>query len=191
MSFVTPTLHTKFCIPALLLALQLPAWGSLYSYGTLNGGPPIGVIPQNSLIGLTDAHTLSGLGSSISGVTLTLELQGGFASDLQGYLRLGNLAGSTAYNLASLIQGQTLSESTPTDYTIDLTTTFSSQNPNDTWTLFFADTSPGGNTTLNGWSLNINPAPEPIAIALPIFGAILVTTGLVRRCISRRTNWPD
>jgi subtilisin-like proprotein convertase family protein len=174
---------TKFCIVGLLLAFGLSARATLYTYG---GGAA--AIPDNSTIGLTDAQTLGGLGTSITDVTLTLVLQGGFAGDLQGYLRLGNLADSTAYNLTSLIQGQTLSESAPTSYSIDLTTSFASQNPNNTWTLFFADTSPGGNTTLNSWSLDINAVPEPITMALPIFGALVLTTGLVRRFISRRTD---
>jgi hypothetical protein len=168
-------MQTKLCITGLLLALNLSARGSL------------AIIPDNSTIGLTEVQTVGGMGASISQVTLTLVLQGGFASDLQGYLRLGNLAGSTAFNLTSLIQGQTLSESTPTSYTIDVTTTFAGQNPNNTWTLFFADTSPGGVTTLDSWNLAIEAVPEPVTMALPIFGALVLTTGLVRRCISRRT----
>jgi hypothetical protein len=169
-------MQTKLCITGLLLALNLSARGSL------------AIIPDNSTIGLTEVQTVGGMGASISQVTLTLVLQGGFASDLQGYLRLGNLAGSTACNLTSLIQGQTLSESTPTSYTIDVTTTFAGQNPNNTWTLFFADTSPGGVTTLDSWNLAIEAVPEPVTMALPIFGALVLTTGLVRRFISRRTD---
>jgi hypothetical protein len=68
-----------------------------------------------------------------------------------------------------------------------VTTTFAGQNPNNTWTLFFADTSPGGVTTLDSWNLAIEAVPEPVTMALPIFGALVLTTGLVRRFISRRT----
>jgi hypothetical protein len=179
-------MKNKFCILGLFLALNLPAWGALYSYGTLNGDPAIGAIPDNSTIGLTATHTLSGLESSLTDVTLTFVLQGGFAGDLSGYLRLGNLTGSTAYDLTSLVQGQTLSESAPVTYTIDLGSTFTAQNPNNTWTLFFADQSPGGNTTLNGWSLDIVAAvPEPITWALMIFGATM-TTAAAGRWIRRK-----
>lgn len=156
----------RFCVAGLVLGLQLTAWGSL-------------TIPDNSLVGLTDTKTLTGQVTSLGDVSLTFVLQGGFASDLQGYLRLGNLTGSSAYNLSSLIQGQTLSESTPTTYTVDITSPFVGQNPNDTWTLFFADTSPGGVTTLNSWNLEINAVPEPVDIALPLFGVVVLAAGLV------------
>jgi hypothetical protein len=188
-------MKTKICIISLLLALNVPAWAALYSYGTLAGGSAIGTIPDNNTIGFTDAHTLSGLGTSISDLTLTIALQGGFSTDLSGYIRLGNLTGSPYYNLTTLIQGQTLSESSATTYAIDFTTTgfqstFNGQNPNDAWTLFFADSSPGGVTTLNGWSLGITAVPEPITLALPIFGVLMLAIGLVRRLVSKPASRP-
>jgi subtilisin-like proprotein convertase family protein len=38
---------------------------------------------------------------------------------------------------------------------------FDGMDPNGTWTLFAADLSPGGVSTLLGWSLNITVVPEP------------------------------
>jgi hypothetical protein len=112
-------------------------------------------------------------------------LQGGFSADLSGYLRLGNTLGSPSYSLTSLIQSQSLNPNTPTTYTIDFTTsgfqtTFNGQNPNNAWTLFFADTDPGGQTTLNSWSLNITAVPEPVNVALGIFGLGLTGAAAVR-----------
>jgi hypothetical protein len=45
-------------------------------------------------------------------------------------------------------------------------------NPNGTWTLFVADVSGGSISTINGWSLEIIPVPEPINVALGIFAAV-------------------
>lgn len=184
-------MKNKFFLASLLLVLNFPAWGTV-SYGTLNGGAAIGAIADNSTIGLTDAHTVGGLGSSLTTLTLTFVLQGGFASDLSGYLRLGDSSSSPYYDLTTLIQSQTLTESAANTYTIDFATTgfgtaFNGQNPNGTWTLFFADTSAGGTSTLNGWSLNITAVPEPVNVALGAFGLGLTgVTGIRWYCTRRK-----
>jgi hypothetical protein len=46
-------------------------------------------------------------------------------------------------------------------------------NPNGTWTLFFADSSAGHTSTQEGWSLDITAVPEPVNVALAIFGGVL------------------
>jgi subtilisin-like proprotein convertase family protein len=181
----------SICLIGLALGLTLPAGASLYSFGTLNSQPALGPIPDNNTLGLTESFTASGLAGNISSLTLTFQLQGGAASDLSGYLRLGNTSGSPYYSLTSLIQGQTLSAGSPTTVTLDFnsvtygsgfSTAFNGQNPNDVWTLFFADTVAGDTTTLNGWSLDIGTAavPEPVNIALGVFGALAAGLGLVR-----------
>jgi hypothetical protein len=43
---------------------------------------------------------------------------------------------------------------------------FDGMNANGTWTLFATDLSPGGVSTLTGWSLAITAVPEPNTIAL-------------------------
>jgi len=53
-------------------------------------------------------------------------------------------------------------------------------NPNGNWTLFLADTSPIGQSTLNGWSLEISTVPEPTTWALLGFGAVFIGTGATR-----------
>ena len=179
-------MKTKICILNLMLAFSLPAWASLYSFGTLNGGSAIGPIPDNNTIGLTESFTANGQGDSISDLTLTFALQGGASTDLSGYLRLGDAAGSTSYNLTSLIQG-TAEAPGGTTYAIDFTTTgfqtaFNGQNPNDTWTLFFADTVNGDQTTLNGWSLGITAVPEPVNVALGIFAGLVCLWWWLRKC---------
>jgi subtilisin-like proprotein convertase family protein len=43
---------------------------------------------------------------------------------------------------------------------------FDGTNPNGTWTLFLADLSNGGESTVAGWSLDITTVPEPLTCSL-------------------------
>ena len=70
----------------LALTLGASAHAGLY---TFNYGVNA-AIPDNSIIGLTDAHTVSGLNSTITDIRVTLNISGGFNGDLYGYLRLNN-----------------------------------------------------------------------------------------------------
>lgn len=59
---------------------------------------------------------------------------------------------------------------------------FNNLNPNGAWTLFISDVvgdegSPG---TLLGWSLEITAVPEPVHVALGIFGGLFLVIGLSR-----------
>ena len=167
-------------LAATILLLGASAEGALYTFSGpfANNGSGAGVIPDANTIGLTDSHTLSGLGTSISDVVLTVHLSGAFVDDLTGYIRLGNLSTSPSVSLNSYL--------TPNnnDFSVDLTS-FNSLNPNNTWSLFFADTSSGGEESLTSWSLNITAVPEPASVALGIFAGVFVVAGLYRRLRSR------
>jgi hypothetical protein len=187
-------MKTKIGIFGLLMALSVPAGAAVYNFGTLNGDSPLGAIPDNNTLGLSESYTVSGLGSSLSDLSLTFVLQGGAATDLSGYLRLGNTVSSPAFDLTSLIQG-TAEAPGGTTYTLDFNTpgfqtTFSGQNPNDAWTLFFADTVAGDTTTLNGWSLNLSAStvPEPASAALLAFGIVFIGVGSWRRFKRQRQS---
>jgi len=182
-------MKTIICVTSLVLAFSLPSWAGLYQYGTLAGGSALGAIPDHNTIGLTESFTASESDSSISALTLTVVLQGGASTDLSGYLRLGNTGESRSYDLTSLIHG-TSEAPGGTTYSVDFGTsgfnsTFNGQNPNDTWTLFFADSVPGDTTTLNGWSLDITAVPEPINAALGLFGVLLVVGTWVTHYIKK------
>ena len=49
---------------------------------------------------------------------------------------------------------------------------FDGMNPNGDWTLFIADMSPGGDSTLMDWQLTIDPVPEPPVAALLGLGVV-------------------
>ena len=59
---------------------------------------------------------------------------------------------------------------------------FEGTNPNGTWTLYLADLSNGGESTVNGWGLNITTIPEPTTSSLFAIGIAIV---LARRRMKR------
>ena len=54
---------------------------------------------------------------------------------------------------------------------------FNGLNPNGTWTLFIADASGGGQSTLQKWSVSIDGVPEPNSGALLLAGVGLMASG--------------
>jgi len=76
----------------------------------------------------------------------------------------------------------------PTDATrANTLDVFTGANPNGAWTLFFADRSAVGISTLNSWSVGIEAIPEPANIALGIFGVLFAGSQAVRLWSRRRT----
>ncbi len=61
---------------------------------------------------------------------------------------------------------------------------FNVSDPNGGWTLFFADMSGGGQSTVVSWTLDITAVPEPVNVALGIFAVILLPAVLLRSKIS-------
>jgi hypothetical protein len=60
---------------------------------------------------------------------------------------------------------------------------FNGANPNGTWTIFFADLASGGGSspsTLVSWSLDITAVPEPVNVALGIFGGVFLVVIVAR-----------
>jgi len=65
---------------------------------------------------------------------------------------------------------------------------FQSVNPNGTWTLFLEDKSTGQFSTLDGWSLDLTPVPEPVNVALSVFAATMIGVGVYRRNQARKAK---
>ena len=183
-------MKTTICLTSLLLALALPVPAALYNSGALNV-----LIPDDNTLGTGNLlqFNVSGEASSLSALTLTFLLQDGYSTDLSGYLRLGNEISSPAYTLTSLIHSQTLSPGSPTTYTIDFSnsgfeSTFTALNPNNTWTLYFQDGIVGDEALVKGWSLDITAVPEPVNVALGLFGVVLVGAGVRQYWRTRRAQ---
>jgi subtilisin-like proprotein convertase family protein len=218
--------RTYWTCAVLCQALCVPLHGALY--------PVNAPIPDNSPVGLTDSRTVSGLGSSITDLRVTLSISGGYNGDLYGYLRLNNsplvvlvnrtgvtstdpdgyantgfLVTLTAdpaahdihfyqdhgpsYNGSGQVTGtwQADGRPDPLGTTRSSLSAFNGLDPNGTWTLFFADRSPGAQSTLAGWSLDITAVPEPVNVALAIFGGVSVLVMVTRSQLMREriTRW--
>jgi hypothetical protein len=177
----------SICLLSLLLVTDVPSRAALYTYnsGTLNN-----VIPDYTSLGMTETAapgdfmpilTTGGDNWSIIALTLKITLTGGDPNDLSGYLRLGNTETSPYFSFTSLGVG----ENTFNFGNSQFHDSFSGQNPNNSWTLFFADTVAGDTMTLNGWSLEIEAVPEPTTWAAILFGVGFVGTEIVRKLRSK------
>jgi hypothetical protein len=152
----------------------------------------------------------AGLGLSLSTLTVTLNISGGMNNGLYGYLvapngtlmtlmnqpgvgvdgfgatgsgmnitLLSSSAGGGYSSIQSVTSGSTLSGTYFADGDFS---TLNGINPNGSWTLYFSDTIAGGrDATLSGWSLDITAVPEPVNVALGVFGGCLAFASLLRR----------
>jgi len=85
LAFHGPRLGKAAAVIGLLLALAWSARADIvetYSSGFQNGG----IIPDNNLSGWADTRTVTGSGGSISDLSVTLSLSGGWNGDLYAYL---------------------------------------------------------------------------------------------------------
>src|SRR5207249_2589840 len=72
---------------------------------------------------------------------------------------------------------------------------FTGLDPNGTWKLFLADLQNGQTATLDSWSMSISEIPEPVNVALVIFGLLVLGGTLTRaawraRSAARRAEAP-
>jgi hypothetical protein len=169
-----------------------PGGVGTYSSGTIS---PNQVILDNSPVGVGYGFDFSESGLKVDSLVLTLNMSGGFNSDMYGYLQhggtlielfnpasfsAGGASGSTL-NL-SLASGTGLSSlSTATAANLAGGSTYAAfgdlngfvgAQPFGLWTLYFADQGAGDKMTLNGFSLDIAVVPEPTTWATMIFFGI-------------------
>jgi subtilisin-like proprotein convertase family protein len=183
-------------------------------------------VPDGNASGVALTTNLTGMSGSITNVTLSLDLTGGFNGDLYVYLdgpnggfavllnRVG-VAGGDAFGYADTGFNVTFDDSAsfnsihfyqnfgytlngggqltgiwssdgraidplsnpsifPATQPTSLLDSFDGTDPNGTWTLFLADLSGGGQSTLANWSLDIVAVPEPSVCALLGIGILLV-----------------
>jgi len=216
----------------LSLSVASSALAGVYSY---SGGAY--AVPDGNPVGAASSLTVSGEGTAISDITVSLNVSGGYNGDLYAYLSyggvvmplvnrvgLGTINGGTAFGSADSgfavtlnstgsdvhwasasggvlsgafgADGRSISPISPavsfdTAGRVTLDGQFSGMNPNGTWTLFFADLVSGGGTSMvNGWSLDITAVPEPVNVAVLIFGVGLIGVGITRRYRGSRKMAP-
>ena len=171
--------------------------GSTFLAGSASGSQ---VIPDNTPAGVAYTMNLNTLGVpySLTSISVTLNLSGGYNGDIYAYLshggQISTLLNGPSAGLSGSAMNITFVEGTgspiPTTSSANLTgsytaysdlATFNGTDPNGNWTLFFADLSPGDTSTLNSFSLDITAVPEPVNVAMGIFVVGFIGTGIIRQ----------
>mgnify|MGYP001500430382 CR=1 FL=1 len=153
--------------------------GDLYAYLS-HGGV---LVPLLNRVGVGSAHSgSSAFGYSDSGFNITLTSSG---NDVHWYRDLVNPSGGQLTTEAWQPDGRAIdplsapssfdSSSGPVNFN-----SYSSVNPNGTWTLFIADLSSGEQSQLVSWSLDITAVPEPVNVALGILAGVFLVVALGR-----------
>ena len=217
-ALIRPTMFLRLLL--LIGFIGLPGSGKAALTASWSGTQ---ALPDYDASGVAYSFNLSDPATSITSVSVTLSISGGYNSDLYAYLSNGsgyavllNRVGISESNPDGYLDSGfnvTLSSSSSADIHqyqslggtlngngqltgtwaadgrfIDPTTssgaaydaatrnntlsTFIGTNPNDTWTLFIADVSGGGISTLNSWSVDVQPIPEPTSMSLLLVGAL-------------------
>ncbi len=209
------TIQVKAIIVGAML-IGSSAMADDYNFTFNNGLNNGGVVPDGNPNGLTIATNLTGMSGSISSVTLSLNVTGGYNGDLYAYLagpnggfavllnRVGVSDDATMFGYGDAGLNVTFSDAAPNDIhfyqnvggyditsgtalwqpdgrNIDpqsapslflstpqtaLLNSFNAKDPNGTWTLFVADLSSGGQSTVGSWGLDITTVPEPSTVGL-------------------------
>ncbi|HLP76027.1 MAG TPA: PEP-CTERM sorting domain-containing protein [Candidatus Paceibacterota bacterium] len=209
-------MKTRFfiLIAAMAATFQSHAGNTIYSWtGTQ-------AIPDNNASGIAYTFYVGTPSPEvISGVTVNLNIAGGWNGDLYAYLSHGsgfavllNRIGRTAANPdGSAVSG--LNATFSDAYAVDIHTylaatvngnfapdgrnvspysvvntdprtatlgSFNGSGANGFWTLYFADVSPLGTSTIQSWSVNIATAPVPEPSSAALLGVALLC-GAARR----------
>src|SRR6266478_6370667 len=157
--------------------------GDLYAYISHNGV----LVPLLNRVGVAASSPGSSFGYSNPGFIITLS--SGAASDVHFYGRnspdfneSGQLTGTWQPDgriINPLLSPASIDQGNRLDFS-----SYDNQDPNGTWTLFFADASGGGGTSsLVSWELDVtavSAVPEPVNLALGIFAAAMIGSGAVR-----------
>ena len=188
-----------------VLGSSLPASATLYDFSSSGGGIYTGdgsslnqVIPDNTPAGVGDSINFGATGLSISDISISIDISGGYNGDLYAYVSHGdtlvqllnpNPAVSTSGFNVTFVEGtgnpiptggsEAVSGFNYTAYSN--LSAFNGADPNGPWTVFFADLSPGDTSALNGFTLNITAIPEPGNVALADLGGLSLMLFLRRR----------
>jgi len=126
-----------------------------------------------------------------SGLAILLNRVGANAAGEDGYSTPGfnnitlTTSGTDIHGVASPTPGGSYAADGRVDYTsstrANTLSVFNGVDPNGSWTLYFGDLSPLDVSTLSSWSVGITAVPEPVNMALGLFGLCVAGAALVRR----------
>ena len=159
--------------------------GDLYGYLVYNNGSSSSI---SILLNRVGATTSNPAGYSDGGMNVTLSGVG--VNDVhlyQNFTPTYNGSGQLTGTWAADGSTQNPSSATGANQTAGLTVFNGQSSANGTWTLFLADMSVGGQSTLVNWGLDITVVPEPITWALLGFAGILGVAKLRSVRAARKT----
>lgn len=169
-----------------------------FTGGSIADGNPVGSVFNGSFTAAPGTYT-------VSGITVDLQLTGGYNGDLYAYLIapngtmvvLMNQPGVAINGFGASGSGMNITLADGFGSIQDVISSsvlagtygaagtladFNGSLADGTWQLYFADLSSGGGTsTLTGWGLNITAVPEPVNVAAGAFALILFAAGLRNR----------
>ena len=196
----------KILLLGTVFASAIAANATLYTTNWNSGFVNGTTVPDSNPAGWSDTRSLTGFDGTIQDISVTLNLANGWNGDLYAYLvhgdgfsvlldRVGHPAssvgyGNTGFNVTLSLSGNPIesyqSFSPQFNGNGQLLgdwaahsglNTFLGENPNGSWSLFIADLSGGGVTTVQSWGLQMDIVAVPevetwIAAALAgAFGA--------------------
>lgn len=162
--------------------------GDLYAYLTHSSGFAV-------LLNRAGRTAANGLGYADSGFNVTLG-DSAANGDIHSYRFAFNPGGGA-------VSGVWAPDARNIDPTVALDTSprsaflnsFRGLDPNGTWTLFVADVSAGGVSTLNSWGLQVVGVPEPGTSGLIILGGVVLLSfsrhSKQQKCGKRRYAWRE
>jgi hypothetical protein len=154
--------------------------GDLYAYVNLGGTSVILLNRIGSSSGNPFGSASAGLGDNSSHTYQNDSTWYSFKLDDSGTSGLHDYTGTTGVPVTGSYKPDSAGSTSFGSFT--------GANPNGTWSIFFADMASGGGSTpstLVGWGLEITAVPEPVNVALGIFGGVALVVFVVR---SRRVR---
>jgi hypothetical protein len=152
--------------------------GDLYAYLSHDGK----LVPLLNRIGVSSGNAFGSSGAGLNNLTLSDSGSGNIHAAGNGVL--SGTYRPDGHNISPLSSAGAFNANGGSITLNDHGLGFGGLNPNGTWTLFFADVSAGGGQAMvTGWSLDITAVPEPVNVALGVFGVLFggVTAARWRR----------
>ena len=175
------------------LVISLPAAAAIYTYDYSDAG----VVPQVGTA-FSVEHVIGGLAdTSIASVQFTFMFNDnasllGNSGGIEGHMILGTSEASPHVSFYPVDN----SGAGLHTYTLTFSGSsgspgmgFEGLNPNDTWDLVLWDNGANGiENSLNGYRVAITAVPEPINVALGVFGGVFAGVAVVRRRRARKLS---